>query len=245
MDWYPIEIRHTVTEEQKQESYDTIYATQGIRLRDSFYLWFLDAVRRYSRKRGRLLDVSCGEGTFLSFARAVGFDVVGIDFSMVALQKSQRDVGSLPIVLANAEQLPFDDQSFDTVTNLGSLEHYLSPELGVSEMARVLRPDGVVVLHVPNTFGLFGNIPYVIRHGEVFDDGQPLQRYATRASWERLLNSHGLRVTHVFPYEREWPRTRTDFTFMMTHPSKIVRTLIAPLVPVNLGNFLVYVCDKG
>lgn len=243
MNWYPVEIRHTITEEQKQASYDTIYKTRGIRLRDSFYLWFLDVVRRYGR--GRLLDVSCGEGTFLTFACRAGFAAVGIDFSIEALHKFQTDSGQAAIFQANAQQLPFDAASFDTVTNIGSLEHYFEPEIGVREMARVLRSDGVAVILLPNTFGFFGNITYVMRYGEVYDDGQPLQRYASRASWERLLSSNGLRVAHVIHYERERPRTLPDLIFLLTHPLKMIRILIAPLVPVNLGNMLVYICRKG
>jgi SAM-dependent methyltransferase len=240
---YPIEIRHEPTEIAEQQAYNTIYAKHGIDQRDSFYLWFLDQVVRYGR--GRLLDVSCGEGSFIRFARRAGFATIGIDFSAVALQKAQRRVPSTVLALANAQQLPFADNSFDVVTNIGSLEHYFDPAQGVREMARVLRPSGVALVLLPNAFGLFGNITHVLRHGEVYDDGQPLQRYATRASWERLLQYNGLIPGRVIGYEREAPRTLDDLRWLLRRPSKIARLLLSRFVPVNLGNMLIFVCHKA
>jgi SAM-dependent methyltransferase len=239
---YPIEIRHESTVTAEQQAYDTIYATRGIGQRDSFYLWFLELVAKYGS--GRLLDVSCGEGTFLRFARRAGFRASGIDFSAIALQKARGYVPGIALALANAQQLPFADHSFDIVTNIGSLEHYFDPAEGVREMARVLRPGGVALVLLPNTFGLFGNIAHVLRHGEVFDDGQPLQRYAARNSWDWLLHNNGLISERVIAYERELPRTLKDLLWTAGHPSKVARILIGPLIPVNLSHILVFVCHK-
>lgn len=238
---YLLEIRHELTERDEQQAYDTLYFERGIRQRDSFYLWFLEQVPHNGR--GRLLDVSCGEGAFLGVARRAGLEAVGADFSWVAVRKARRV--SSPVALANAQRLPFADSSFDYVTNIGSLEHYFDPAAGVREMARVLRPDGVAVVLLPNTFGLLGNIWYVLRHGEIFDDGQPLQRYATRASWQRLLQANGLVPARVVRYEREAPRTVHDLLWLLRRPWKIGRLLVAPLIPVNLSNILVFVCHKA
>lgn len=238
---YLLEIRHEPTERDEQQAYDTLYFERGIRQRDSFYLWFLEQVPHNGR--GRLLDVSCGEGVFLDVARRAGLEAVGVDFSRVAVRKA-RCVSS-QVALANAQRLPFADSSFDYVTNIGSLEHYFDPAEGVREMARVLRPDGVAVVLLPNTFGLFGNIWHVLRHGEIFDDGQPLQRYATHASWERLLQANGLIPARVVRYEREAPRTARDLLWLLRRPWKVGRLLVAPLIPVNLSNILVFVCHKA
>ncbi|HEX5692508.1 MAG TPA: class I SAM-dependent methyltransferase, partial [Roseiflexaceae bacterium] len=174
MSGYLLEIRHEQTESDEQRAYDVIYSNQGINQRDSLYLWFLDQVAQYGA--GRLLDVSCGQGTFMRMAGAAGFRAIGIDFSAAALERAQQTAPAAGIALANAQGLPFADNSFDAVTNLGSLEHYFDPPEAVREMARVLRPGGRAFVWVPNLFGIFGNITNVLRHGEVHDDGQPLQR---------------------------------------------------------------------
>lgn len=245
MAWYPIEIRHTPTEDAEQRAYDTLYSERGLHQRDSLYLWFLAQVKRYAPPPATLLDVSCGEGDFLRFARRAGYVPTGIDFALTALQKlDQRGGAAIPAVTANAQRLPFADASFDIVTNLGSLEHYFDPAQGVREMARVLRPDGTAMVLLPNAYGLFGNILHVLKHGEVFDDGQPLQRYATCGSWQWLLSKHGLTTRRVLVLERTMPRTAHDLRWMLRHPHTFVRALVGPLIPPNLGDLLVFVCSR-
>jgi hypothetical protein len=112
-------------------------------------------------------------------------------------------------------------------------------------MARVLCPGGLAVVLLPNAFGLFGNILHVLHHGEIFDDGQPLQRYATRASWERLLRDNGFVVRDVFGYERELPRTMPDLVAFLRHPQRLGRMLFGHMVPVNLSNMLIFVCTRA
>jgi SAM-dependent methyltransferase len=163
----------------------------------------------------------------------------------VVLRKSRATDAQAPVAAANAQCLPFADNCFDAVTNIGSLEHYFDPAAGAREMARVLRPAGTAAILVPNTFGLFGNIVYVWRHGEIFDDGQPLQRYACRQSWERLLAANGLQTYRVLGFEQQAPRTVPDLLWMAQRPQKIVRWMMSPLVPLNLSNMFVFLCKKA
>jgi SAM-dependent methyltransferase len=242
MPGYLIEIRHEQTEIAEKQAYDRIYSIRGINQRDSLYLWFLGHVARYGA--GKLLDVSCGEGTFLRLAQRAGFHPIGIDFSSAALYKAQRATPSASIALANAQRLPFADESFDVVTNIGSLEHYFDPPEAVREMARVLRPAGVGLVWVPNLFGIFGNVTNVLRHGEIHDDGQPLQRYATRASWEHLLGTNGLIVERAIGFERAFPRTLPDLIWLLRRPWKIIRMIVAIFLPVNLSDQLIFICRK-
>lgn len=245
MSWYPIEIRHTPTEDAEQRAYDALYTERGLPHRDPLFRWFLAQVKRQAPPPAQLLDVSCGEGEFLHFARQAGYSTTGIDFSAAALHKfNQRSGHSTPVATANAQKLPFADASFDLVTNIGSLEHYFDPGQGVREMARVLRPNGTAIILVPNAYGLLGNVLYVLKHGEVFDDGQPIQRYATRGSWQRLLAEHGLKARKVLSLERAAPRTMRDLRWMLQHPQTFGRVLLGRLLPPNLGDQLVFVCNR-
>jgi SAM-dependent methyltransferase len=243
MPGYLIEIRHVQTEDAEQQAYDTIHGTRSLTQNDSLYLWFLEHVARYGP--GRLLDVSCGEGTFLRFARRAGFEAVGIDFSQIALRHACQSDPSSRLALADAQRLPFADETFDVVTNIGSLEHYFDPGEAAREMARVLRAEGTAVVWLPNAYGLFGNITHVMRYGEIYDDGQPLQRYASRASWEQLLGENGLIAECVVGYERAFARTLPDLVWQLRRPWKIARLLIAPLLPVNLSNQLIFICRRS
>jgi len=206
----------------------------------SRYLWLVGLLR--ARPGQRLLDISCGNGYLLKAAEQKQLKAYGLDISEVAISQARHLAPDAPAVCGDAEVLPLPSDWFDFVINIGSLEHYLHPESSVVEMARVLKPTGIAMILVPNAYSLFGNIRYVWRHGDVFVDDQPLQRYATRNWWMRLLEENGLRVTKTLRYERELPRTWTDFKRQLRRPTKLLRALLSPLVPLNLSDSFVFLC---
>ncbi len=221
--------------------YNEVYASRGIRLRDSFYLWLLALLD--IKDGGALLDVSCGEGMLLKFAAEAGTRPYGIDFSEIAVAVARRNAPSASILVADAEMLPWPDDYFDYVTNIGSLEHYLHPQQSIREMARVLKRDGLACILVPNSFGLWGNIKHVWRTGDIFDDGfQPIQRYATKNAWFKLLTENGLQPHRIVKHEREAPRTLKDALVFLRHPARILRLALLPLVPLNLADRFVFLC---
>jgi ubiquinone/menaquinone biosynthesis C-methylase UbiE len=227
---------------ESSRNYDELHAVGYLRQRDSFYRWLVSLL--HARRGQTLLDVSCGQGPLVHFALKAGLRAVGLDLSPSAIAIAARQVPSALISVADAEQLPYADNTFDYATNIGSIEHYFHPHLAVREMARVLHPDGLALILLPNTFGLLGNVLHVWRRGDVFDDGQPLQRYGTYAQWRRLLELNGLYVAKTIKYEREWPRTWEDLLWYMMRPYKLGRALLTPLIPTNLTSHLVFLCRK-
>jgi ubiquinone/menaquinone biosynthesis C-methylase UbiE len=223
-------------------AYDRLHNEGYLRQRASFYLWILKLLRH--QKGQKFLDISCGQGWLLRYALTVGLDVTGIDFSGAAIGPLPMINKDLKVCLGNAEDLPFRKGSFEYVVNIGSIEHYYNPPSALAEIARVLKPNGKAFILLPNTYGLLGNILYVWRKGDVFDDGQPIQRYGTKLQWKKLIERNGLRVIQTIKYEREWPRTWKDIVWVAARPYKILRTLTAVLIPVNLSSFFVFICRK-
>jgi len=235
-----IEIRRTQldTPADSADAYDEFYATIGIGLRLSFYKWI---VRLINPAPGTtLLDMSCGEAKIATLAERRGVRAVGVDLAPLPL-RSARARG-VQAVQGDCERMPFPDARFDYVANIGSLEHYLRPELGMADMRRVLKPGGLACVMLPNTYGLFGNIHYALRVGDAFDDGQPLQRYNTRRGWQRMLEHAGFAVERIVAYEREVPVSAADVAWLLRRPTKIARVLLAPIIPVNVANCIVYMC---
>ncbi|HTU82034.1 MAG TPA: class I SAM-dependent methyltransferase [Candidatus Acidoferrales bacterium] len=100
---------------------------------------------------GRLLDIGCGQGAWLSQA-VRRFRVSGCDTSEYALEGARRNVPAaerLAAVDAN-RPLPFESGSFDAVTALDVVEHLHAPETLIAEAWRLLRPGGVFALTTPN-----------------------------------------------------------------------------------------------
>jgi SAM-dependent methyltransferase len=96
-----------------------------------------------ARGPGRYLDVGCGEGFFLTRARSM--ERFGVDLSRKVLLKA-RARSQATVAIAAAERLPFPDRAFDVVTSIGALEHFLDDVTAVTEIRRVLRPQGRFIL---------------------------------------------------------------------------------------------------
>jgi len=114
-------------------------------------------------EHGRTLDVGCGTGSAFPMLRAREFDVVGIDLSsrMIAFAKQRyADDRGIQLSRGDAEFLPFAAASFDAVTCLGVFESLPDYTPALREIARVLRPGGLLVLSIPNRIS-----PYHITHG--------------------------------------------------------------------------------
>jgi 2-polyprenyl-3-methyl-5-hydroxy-6-metoxy-1,4-benzoquinol methylase len=97
-----------------------------------------------------LLDVGCGEGVLThKWASRIDGRVVGIDLDDPVLHKEweQRQAPNLEYLVMKAENLPFEDDSFDVASAIEVLEHVPDPEHTVAEMARVA--SGHLLVSVP------------------------------------------------------------------------------------------------
>ena len=99
------------------------------------------------------LDVACGTGDLSIELLRRGFSVTGIDLSEEMLEIAKQKTASanfqLSIInfqLANAEALPFPDDSFDAVTCAFGIRNFVHLEKGLEEMTRVLKPGGRMVI---------------------------------------------------------------------------------------------------
>ena len=104
----------------------------------------------------RLIDVGCGTGNgLLIFHERFGVSGVGVDVSdgMLDIARAKMAGRNLPIEVhqVDGESLPFDDNMFDAGISFEVLEHTPNPALLLSELARVVKPGGTVVVSTPNT----------------------------------------------------------------------------------------------
>lgn len=125
----------------------------------------------------RLLDIGCGKGQFLlelsqAFARRFGMQfgrITGLDLGR-AEPNVFREISAKFEFLqqsVDGQKLPFADRSFDLVCCNHVLEHIFETEKLVREIGRVLNPEGLAVISVPNVAAWMNRIAFLF-------GGQPL-----------------------------------------------------------------------
>lgn len=102
---------------------------------------------------GNALDVGCGSGVFLSVLKRYGWNVQGVEFKEVAA-KAARENHGIDVFVGNLEDAKFEDDSFDFVSFHHSLEHVADINGMLAEVKRILKPDGVLYIEVPNVESL-------------------------------------------------------------------------------------------
>jgi demethylmenaquinone methyltransferase/2-methoxy-6-polyprenyl-1,4-benzoquinol methylase len=107
--------------------------------------WRRFLVSRLPTDGGHVLDVATGTGLVAAELRRHGFRVTGVDQSAEMLAGARRRFGDrVELVEASAEQLPLADASFDHLTFTYLLRYVADPGATLRELARVVRPGGVV-----------------------------------------------------------------------------------------------------
>jgi ubiquinone/menaquinone biosynthesis C-methylase UbiE len=116
---------------------------------------------------GTVLEVGVGTGKNLRYYTA-GTEVAGIDVSSQMLQRAERRLAALRmkanLVEADVQDLPFDDDTFDTAVGTCVFCSVVDPVQGLRELGRVVCPDGRILLleHVRPTNKLLGRISDVV-----------------------------------------------------------------------------------
>lgn len=134
-----------------QATFEPDFVGPRHRLRESLLLRLL-----LSDRPGReLLNVGAGQGTFSQLLEARGFAVTSVDPSREAVALLGSRVRG-EVLAASAGELPFADASFDGAV-LGEVLEHIDDDLGaLREVARVVRPGGVIAVSVPANPAWFG-----------------------------------------------------------------------------------------
>lgn len=234
-----------ITTTDIKKDYDRIYSTYGLRTNSAYYRWITKLLQ--PKPHTKLLDVSCGEGILL---REIGklnreMETYGLDISNIAIEIARKNAPTAKIVLADGQKIPFEDDIFDYVTCLGSLEHYPNVEFGINELVRVAKKDAYFFVVLPNSISIDLILEIIKTGKEPVEDFQIIERTATRQEWVDLLNKNGLKVKSVYA-SNLWPELFQEGTYKIKSVSKYFKRLVIKhICPINLAREFAFICTKS
>jgi SAM-dependent methyltransferase len=190
------------------------WSVAGLRRRVALFEGLLD--RGLLGAGARVLELGCGAGTYVRLLAKRGHPVVGLDYSLPSLRRAvAADVARTGgYVAGDASGLPFRTGTFQAVTCIGVLQALEEPETTLTEIARVLEPDGVAVVETLNPWNLLA----ASRRLSGFIRRQPTRlHYGSPRALERAMVSYGLeparRLSVLLP-----PRSLPGLERTLTQP---------------------------
>jgi len=99
-----------------------------------------------------VLDIGCGDGAFDEIILRIFPQVTlyGIDISHVAVSNAKKKGINAIVLDVSNQSLPWNENSFDIVLLLDTIEHLINPDFAITEIHRVLKKDGYLLLSTPN-----------------------------------------------------------------------------------------------
>lgn len=177
-------ISHT---DGKRSLFERLYHTVKQKaLRDKIKL-----VQEFQPKKGKLLDIGAGTGDFLVMAQRNGWDIIGLEPSPKAKGIAQAKGVNF---LESLSQMP--DYSADAITMWHVLEHVPDVEAQITELKRILKPDGVLIVAVPN-FKSFDAQHYG-KYWAAYDVPRHLWHFSKTAI-KSLFGKQGMELVKVLP----------------------------------------------
>jgi len=153
-----------------------------------------------------VLDIATGTGDLaISLAKTGAREIVGLDISEGMLEVGRKKINvenlseKIKMIQADSEALPFDDNSFDAITVAFGVRNFEHLEKGLSEIYRVLKPNGIFVVletSVPTKF--------IYKHGYKFYSSAILPVIGKLFSKDKVAYSYLSESAASFPYGNQF-----------------------------------------
>ena len=184
----------------------------------------LKTLQNFLGRPGRILDIGAAQGAFLKRAQEQGWEIDGLELSPEGVNKAQSHFG-IKLRPCTLHEAAFPAQSFDAVHISHVMEHLPDPVGVLNEISRILRPDGLLAVEVPNEFDdLFDTLrtkllnrprtPYTVPSPHVYCFTPP--------TLNQVIKKSGFDVLHF-----ETPRRNASFESKYPVGSLVRRSIFA------------------
>jgi ubiquinone/menaquinone biosynthesis C-methylase UbiE len=224
----------------KAHAYDELFAT----ITDQAIPYILTSFGDLAQKR--LLDIACGTGHLAGTSHNYGAISEGVDFASAMVEKSSSNYPGVTFKEGNAEQLPYHDDTFDTVACGFGLLHLERPEQAMREAWRVLKRGGRYTFTVwcgPDQGGEFFKlvINAIQKHGSLdvpLPPAPPMFRFADSQEAKKVLIEAGFSVPEVTILPLVWRATRPEDILDLIYKSIVRMPMLLEAQPAQARHFI-------
>ena len=182
-------ISHT---DSKKSITDKLYQiVKGIALKNKLKL-----INSFETEEKKLLDIGCGTGDFLLKCASNNWNVVGVEPNKNAKELAQQKLAKNNKQSIFSDIIEIDSNQFDVITMWHVLEHVPNLQEYISELKKLLKPNGVLVIAVPNYKSYDAN--YYKEFWAAFDVPRHLWHFSKR-SIELLFLKEDMKVVKILP----------------------------------------------
>jgi len=208
--------------------------------------WYLRPVKAYYiflelleiKPKEKLLDIACGLGRLLEAANEYDCELTGVDISKVAVEKAQKNVPDAHIQWANAEALPFNDDEFDVITCLGSLERMLNLSQVFHEMKRVTAEKARFCFLVRNENTATWNIKKTLR----IQNEEGHQGAKSLQMWTNIFEDEGFEIIDILP--DQYPLQKRLLLRSLGLKKVNYKSIVAGNRPIENANEFIFILRK-
>lgn len=156
-------------------------------------LEFLDKINLL-RRENKILEIGCGIGSIVNELTRRGFNITGTDISNEAIAYGKKKYGDIKLEVQPAENLLYDNESFNVVLSFDLFEHIAQIDRHVSEVSRILSAGGCYLFQTPNKYS---NMIFETWYHKSFSWKRTHPSLHSPGQLKRRLAKHGFEVTFV------------------------------------------------
>ncbi len=116
----------------------------------------------------RVVEIGCGSCNVIGEIPLKGSQKVGVDLSNKMLETGKKNYSGIALINGDTNFLPFKDDQFDMVLCLGVIQYINSYADAITEISRILKPDGYLILSVPSKHSVFNIYRKLWHHSPMY-----------------------------------------------------------------------------
>lgn len=155
-------------------------------------------LKKLIRMQDKILEAGCGFGQWVWALSQAGYKITGVDIAANTVKQLKKTLPDVDVRIADVENLPFKNKSFDVYLSFGVIEHFQDgPEKVLAEANRVLRNRGLLFLTVP-----YLNLLRLLRFGlNNKTQGEFYQYLYSKKEIVEKITHAGFRISSVAHYD--------------------------------------------